>query len=250
MSEHHMIPLVFINLDKDAERRSRLEQELQRLHIAGKRLPAVWWKQLDAAQQTPLYSASLNHSQYYKPLVDGEKGCYASHIAAWEMLLSSDAPAMVVLEDDVRLDDTFVRAVDAIAAMQQPWDMVKLMGRPQEKVRSAVTLTEVHQLIQYRRVPSFTAGYVISRRGAQKLLQSRIPFGRPIDIDLRFWWENDLEILGVLPPPVLLDDTSLNTSITGRKPTTSWITRWRKLYMKWQLTRGNARHLAKRPLLR
>lgn len=244
-----MIPLVFINLEKDSERRNRLEQELQRLHVPGTRLPAVWWKQLDPTQQNPLYSATLNSKQYYKPLVDGEKGCYASHIAAWEMLLSSDAPAMVVLEDDVRLDDRFVQAVDAIAALQRPWDMVKLMGRTQEKVRSAVALTEVHQLIQYRRVPSFTAGYVISRRGAQKLLQSRVPFGRPIDIDLRFWWENNLEILGVLPAPVLLDDTSLDSSITGRKPTASWTTRWRKLCMKWQITRGNARHLATQPLL-
>lgn len=239
-----MIPLVFINLDKDAERRSRLEHELARLQVSGQRLPAIWWKLLDTKQQQALYDEALNAQQYYKPLVDGEKGCYASHIAAWRRLLNSDAPAMVVLEDDVRLDDAFAQVIDAITAMPHAWDMVKLMGREHEKVCSAVALTPTHQLIQYRRVPSFTAGYVISRNGAEKLLKSRIPFGRPIDIDLRFWWENDMQILGVQPPPVLLDDTSLDTSITGRKPSPSWTVRWRKLCMKWRLTQGNARHLS------
>lgn len=243
-----MIPLCFINLDKDTERRTRVESEFTRLSLQGERLPAIWWKQLPSAEQAALYSSELNSTQYYKPLVDGEKGCYASHISAWRMLLASDAPAMVVLEDDIRLDDSFAQAIEAIMAMPPSWDMVKLMGRPQEKIRATTALTDAHQLIQYRRVPSFTAGYVVSRQGAQKLLNSRVPFGRPIDIDLRFWWENDLQILGVLPAPVLLDDTSQESSITGRR-SSSWAVRWRKLQMKWQLTRGNARHLREqRPL--
>lgn len=245
-----MFPLCFINLDQDAERRERVERELARLQIDGQRLRAVWWKKLDAATQQKLYSEELNRHQYYKPLVDGEKGCYASHITAWRQLLASDAAAMVVLEDDVCLSDDFAQVVNALAAMERGWDMVKLMGRASEKVLHAVPLTEKHQLIQYRRVPSFTAGYVISRAGAEKLLHSRVPFGRPIDIDLRFWWENDLQVYGVLPAPVLLDDTSQNSSIAGRKPAASWATRWRKLAMKWQLTRGNARHLRTQPPLR
>lgn len=239
-----MPPIVFINLDKDMQRRERVEAEFTRLGLPGERLPAVWWKQRPAEEQAALYSQELNRAQYYKPLVDGEKGCYASHILAWRRLLESDAPALVVLEDDVVLDDSFAQAVQAIATLEQGWDMVKLMGRPQgEKIRSGVPLTPRHQLIQYRRVPSFTAGYVVSREGARKLLQSRVPFGRPIDIDLRFWWENDLRVLGVQPPVVRLDTTSEDSSIAGRKPPAGWATRWRKLAMKVRLTWGNARHL-------
>jgi len=237
-------PIVFINLDKDVQRRERVEAEFARLGLPGERLPAVWWKQLPAEEQAALYHPGLNHAQYYKPLVDGEKGCYASHILAWRQLLAGDAPALVVLEDDVVLDDGFAQAVRAIAALGGEWDMVKLMGRPHgEKIRSEASLTPQHRLVQYRRVPSFTAGYVVSRQGARKLLQSRVPFGRPIDIDLRFWWENGLNVLGVQPPVVRLDVTSEDSSIAGRKPPASWATRWRKLAMKARLTWGNARHL-------
>jgi glycosyl transferase family 25 len=243
-----MPPIVFINLEKDAQRRARVEAEFARLKLQGQRLPAVWWKQLPAPEQNRLYSADLNQHQYYKPLVDGEKGCYASHIAAWQQLLASDAEAMVVLEDDVVLDERFCEAVQAIVALQASqgtgWDMVKLMGRAQgEKVRAQRPLTAALALIEYRRVPSFTAGYVVSRDGARKLLASRVPFGRPIDIDLRFWWENDLQVLGVQPPVVHLDVTSEDSSIAGRKPPSDLRTRWRKLAMKLRLTWGNARHL-------
>ncbi|MEG1454031.1 MAG: glycosyltransferase family 25 protein [Comamonas sp.] len=134
------LPLVFVNLERDAERRARLEAELARLNLQGERLHAVWWADLPAAEQDALYSAQLNRAQYYKPLVNGEKGCYASHIQAWRQLLASDAPAMVVLEDDVRLDDRLAEGIAAIAALDSPWDMVKLLGRVQEKVEDRLSL--------------------------------------------------------------------------------------------------------------
>ena len=237
------LPLVFINLDKDSERRTRIEGQLAHLGLPGERLPAVWWKHLPPAEQSLLYSAERNHGLYYQPLVDGEKGCYASHIQAWRQLLASDAPALVVLEDDVRLTPQFADVVNAIAALQEPWDMVKLLGRDREKVRSQRPLVPGTALVDYSRVPSMTAGYVVSRAGAAKLLAHRQPFGRPIDVDLRFWWECDqLRILGVSPSAIALDDTSEVSSIWDTRDTLTPGQRWRKFTMKLALTLGNAWH--------
>lgn len=235
------LPLVFINLDKDSERRTRIEGQLAHLGLPGERLPAVWWKHLPPAEQSLLYSAERNHGLYYQPLVDGEKGCYASHIQAWRQLLASDAPALVVLEDDVRLTPQFADVVNAIAALQEPWDMVKLLGRDREKVRSQRPLVPGTALVDYSRVPSMTAGYVVSRAGAAKLLAHRQPFGRPIDVDLRFWWECDqLRILGVSPSAIALDDTSEVSSIWDTRDTLTPGQRWRKFTMKLALNVGNA----------
>ena len=244
------LPLVFINLDKDSERRTRIEGQLAHLGLPGERLPAVWWKHLPPAEQSLLYSAERNHGLYYQPLVDGEKGCYASHIQAWRQLLASDAPALVVLEDDVRLTPQFAEVVKAIAALQEPWDMVKLLGRDREKVRSQRTLVPGTALVDYSRVPSMTAGYVVSRAGAAKLLAHRQPFGRPIDVDLRFWWECDqLRILGVSPSAIALDDTSEVSSIWDTRDTLTPGQRWRKFTMKLALTLGNAWHRRRLPKL-
>ena len=244
------LPLVFINLDKDSERRTRIEGQLAHLGLPGERLPAVWWKHLPPAEQSLLYSAERNHGLYYQPLVDGEKGCYASHIQAWRQLLASDAPALVVLEDDVRLTPQFADVVNAIAALQEPWDMVKLLGRDREKVRSQRPLVPGTALVEYSRVPSMTAGYVVSRAGAVKLLAHRQPFGRPIDVDLRFWWECDqLRILGVSPSAIALDDTSEVSSIWDTRDTLTPGQRWRKFCMKLALTLGNAWHRRRLPKL-
>ena len=244
------LPLVFINLDKDSERRTRIEGQLAHLGLPGERLPAVWWKHLPPAEQSLLYSAERNHGLYYQPLVDGEKGCYASHIQAWRQLLASDAPALVVLEDDVRLTPQFADVVNAIAALQEPWDMVKLLGRDREKVRSQRPLVPGTALVDYSRVPSMTAGYVVSRAGAAKLLAHRQPFGRPIDVDLRFWWECDqLRILGGSPSAIALDDTSEVSSIWDTRDTLTPGQRWRKFTMKLALTLGNAWHRRRLPKL-
>lgn len=237
------LPIVFINLHRDAERRLRLVTALKQTPLKSQRFPAVWWADLPAEEMQCLYSDALNAQQYYKPLRNGEKGCYASHIGAWKLLLASDAPALVVLEDDVLLKPQFTEVIQAIAALQEPWDMVKLMGREREKVRSMRPLSAGTTLVDYSRVPSMTAGYVISRAGATKLLAHRQPFGRPVDVDLRFWWECDkLRILGVSPSAIALDDTSETSTIWLERDVLTLQQRWRKFTMKQALTWGNALH--------
>lgn len=244
------LPIVFINLDRDAERRTRLLSELKHVPMVSQRLPAVWWPDVPPEQADRWASDVLNARQYYKPLRNGEKGCYASHIEAWQQLLASDAPALVVLEDDVRLTPQFAEVVAAIAALNEPWDMVKLLGREREKVRSQRPLVPGTALVDYLRVPSMTAGYVVSRAGAAKLLAHRQPFGRPIDVDLRFWWEcDDLRILGVSPAAIALDDTSLVSTIWQERDRLTLQQRWRKFTMKCALTLGTLRHRHRLPRL-
>lgn len=239
-----MLPLVFINLDDADERRVRMQAQISKLPLHSKRLPAIRWANLSSIEQDRLYSLDLNKRQYYQPLTGGEKGCYASHISAWHELLSTEAPALIVLEDDVILTESFYPVIESIIKLRDSWDMVKLMGRhPKEKIYRKKKLNSTHKLIQYKRVPSHTAGYVVSRTGCKKLLGSRKPFGRPIDVDLRFWWENDMRILGVWPPVVRLDVTDNQTTITGRSSASTLSTPWRKIAMKTRLTLGNYRHL-------
>ena len=240
------IPVVYINLDSATERRRRLESEFLTHQISAERIDAVRWTSLSVEAQAKYYSSDLNEVQYHSPLVNGEKGCYASHIQAWRLLLSSKAEWMVVLEDDVRLKPGFDLVVQSVSELKIPWDMVKLIGRTEEKVRNKKFLGKDFQLIDYSRVPSYTAGYLVSRRGAEKMLASRIPFGRPIDVDLRFWWENDLIIYGVWPPVLALDETSDDSTIPGRKSSPTWVAKWRKFKMKTWLTVGNAIYSARR----
>jgi glycosyl transferase, family 25 len=233
------LPLVFINLDEDTQRRSAIEAACAAAGIAAERLAATRWTRLAPAQQAALYSAALNARQYFRPLLPGEMGCYASHIAAWRQLLASAAPALVVLEDDVKPAPGLADAVRAIAALAPDWDMVKLIGRAQEHPATRRPLGAHHELIAYRRVPSLTAGYVVSRRGSEKLLATRVPFGRPIDEDLRHWWEGRLVLRGVLPAAIEHADTGASSSIGVRQRETRVDLRFRKFLFKCRYTLAN-----------
>lgn len=240
------LPVVYINLDSDSDRRARLQSEFERLGLAAERFIATRWTELTQAEQDRLYSAALNAQQFHKPLVNGEKGCYASHLNAWRQLLDGPHPALVVLEDDVRPKNEFAAVIAAIAALPPGWDMIKLIGRDSEKLSSRRPLTPGFELVDYRRVPSLTAGYVVSRSGAQKLLASRVPFGRPIDVDLRHWWENDLRVQGVLPAAIVLDETSFQSSIGAKVSEAGLGAKFRKFRRKFGYTVLNAWHGARR----
>lgn len=238
-------PILFINLDRDAERCARMQAEFARHGLQGERLPGVLWAALAQSEQDALYSPALNARGFHKPLVNGEKGCYASHLKAWRWLLDSPHPAAVVLEDDVRLRGGFAAVLEALAASREPWDMVKLIGRAEigkrEKAGAQAPLCAGHGLLRYRRVPSLTAGYVISRRGAEKLLAKRIPFGRPVDVDLRYWWESEgLVMRGVSPAVIELDETSQDSSIGAKIAERSLGTKLRKAWLRMHYSLANA----------
>lgn len=229
-----MLPIVFINLDRDLLRRQALYAQLVHLGLSATRLPGVLWADLPSEVQRALYDPGLNAQTYPRPLVAGEKGCYASHLRAAKHLLASDAPAHIVLEDDVCLSDSFVDVVAAVALLPDGWDMIKFNSRDWEQPLARRGLCPGHELIAYRRVPSMGTGYAMSRRGAQKMLARRVPFGRPVDVDFRYWWECDWRVLGVMPGVVTLGAQAAKSSIWNERPDFQWSQRLRK----WRLQLG------------
>lgn len=223
-----------------------MESEFMAFHLDANRLDAVRWTALSSQEQCLMYSESLNQQQFHVPLVDGEKGCYASHHRAWDWLVTSGISAMVVLEDDVRLTPQFLAVISSLDTIDVEWDMIKLIGRKNEKIRTKKLLTDGIDLIEFKRIPSLTAGYIISREGAIKLTQNRKPFGRPIDVDLRHWWECDIRILGVSPACLLLDDTSFTSSIGQKNLNRSLRIRFKKFWNKTNMTFFNIFHSIRR----
>jgi glycosyl transferase, family 25 len=240
------LPIVYINLDDHTQRREAMQAEFDRLGIDAVRLSAVRWSGLPTAAQASLYSETLNARQYHAPLVAGEKGCYASHLLACRALLASPHPALVVLEDDVVLEARWPTTLRAIARKLDDVDIVKLIGRADENPRQRDTMLVnegvTTQWIHFERVPSLTAAQVITRRGAEKLLKTRLPFGRPIDIDQRHWWENGLCIRGVVPAIVRLSDHSESSSIGTKADESATRVKWKKFRWKLAYSLRNAWH--------
>ena len=235
--------IVVINLDVHTERWRESQARFAALHLSVTRLSAVNGQHLPICQREQLQDAGLNRRQHHKPLRPGEIGCYASHMAVWRQLLDTSAPMLAVFEDDIEPSPALPTVLRAIESAAPDWDLIKLFGRSRERVRERMTLAPQAELVAYHRVPSHTCAYVVSRRGAQKLLASRLPFGRPIDVDIRHWWENDLQVRGVLPYPVREAECSLTSTIDdGRRGVSSAPMRLHKLYLQLRYTLLNRYH--------
>jgi glycosyl transferase, family 25 len=209
---------VVINLAAHPQRWYETRSRFDAVNLAVERLEATDGRRLGTdrmhAHGATGYDAALNSSVFHKPLRPGEIGCYESHRAAWRRLLALGGRSLAVFEDDIEIDAPLAPLLRAIERLPMPWDMVKLFGREHERIAWQQPLSAPSSvpssassraaLVGYSRVPSHSCAYVVSREGARKLLATRARFGRPLDVDLRHWWENGLVVLGVQPYPVRL----------------------------------------------
>ena len=186
-----MLPVFYINLERDKERRSQIECELKQVNLGAIRIRAVG----------PL----LPHGIFAETLSAGEIGAYASHMKAWSTLLVSSHPHALVLEDDARVPGNLAELVDlTIDALPKDWDLVHLYDDEGRPARPLCPVGDDHKLVRHARVPRGCVGYLISRSGAQKLSRQELRCW-PVDTDFRRPWHFQLNSYGVRPPLVKHD---------------------------------------------
>jgi glycosyl transferase, family 25 len=234
-----------INLDSATARLEAATLSLKKVNCSFERVSAIRGAALTALEKNSLYSSQLNKQRYFQPMSDGEIGCYASHIHVWKLAHSKGLPYCLVLEDDLSVSDQLPAALGAIEQLPVGWDIIRLNTRANEAADARTPLLPGVDLIRFKRVPSRTTGYVISAAAIKKLLSLNSPFYRPIDIDMRYFWEFKLDMLGVSPALVTESELSLQSTIdrpakkSGALKTIGY--RWAKLIEQAKYTVANQR---------
>lgn len=157
-------------------------------------------------------------------LTPGEIGCYCSHLRIAQRIVAEELPCALILEDDAILYPGFADAVlRAVEALPAGWDVLHLSSLIKRTVIEVAPLNGGRSLIRHTRVPVNAAAYLLSNRGARKILNpmQRI---RPNDIDTLYWWLQDLDIYGVYPAPAFQDQEIESDvgHVQGVKETRSW----------------------------
>ena len=112
-----LLPVLYINLDQDKERRAHILETLAQDEDNLKLMRV-------AALEPPI---ALPGAAFADTLSVGEIGCYASHMKAWDALLASRSPFALVLEDDARVPPDLADLVhEMIAVLPKHWDLVHL----------------------------------------------------------------------------------------------------------------------------
>jgi GR25 family glycosyltransferase involved in LPS biosynthesis len=111
----------------------------------------------------------------------GMAGLYVSHVEVWKKVVASGAELALVLEDDAEITpDTLPRMNDVLRQLPPPgeWDVWIVGCLTVDAHRPAPGLDPaIHEVQEYYG----TQAYVISRRGAQRLLAQAYPMAVQID---------------------------------------------------------------------
>jgi glycosyl transferase, family 25 len=207
-----MLPAFCINLDRHTERRSFIEAQLVKAGIEAERFPGI-----DGAE---LPEWLRGYFPADCPLRPAQIGCIASHLAVMrKIVFEHPCGAALVLEDDAILPSDLRAVLDALLATLPPrWDIVRLCRPPKRAFRPLreLSTSRPHTLVRYSRIPVGAAGYLVSSTGALKLLRPR-HIRRPNDVEIAHPWLMDLDVYGVVPPPISQERVAVPSTVRGKR---------------------------------
>jgi glycosyl transferase, family 25 len=171
-----MMRTYVINLDRQTARWERIGQLLQGLEF--ERVSAV-----EGAGLSGLERRIRDVPRSPEELTRFERACALSHRNVWQHLLTSGASFACVLEDDVFLSPDFPQFVGQEGWIPPDADLVKIEAFSRRKLLLGREAAQ-YRGRSVRRLLSTnlgTAGYVVSAKGAEKLLAQTEILSRPID---------------------------------------------------------------------
>lgn len=159
------IQALVINLECSKKRLEFQKQQLETFGISFERIPALSAKELDDSTYVS------NSDSWERPLRRTEVACTMSHMLAWQKVLNSQKPFMI-LEDDALLSIHTKNLLNSLASWNN-YDCINLETRRKKKILSL----DKSQICENFRVSDLildrcgAAAYVLWPKGAAVLLE-------------------------------------------------------------------------------
>lgn len=220
------IPVFVINLERDQDRRSYMQGELDKLGIEAEFVPAVDGSRLHQS----VYQRYDQHKclrVYGVDMLPAEVGCYLSHYKLYERILDEDIETALILEDDLIFDRAFPQIINNFLKLQDiDWQILRLTTlrpkvanplRPKFIGRRLANIVPGHNLYRLKTHVLGAGAYLINQRGARTMVDYGRNFFMPIDHTMDRFWENGILPLVIRPFPAG-QRQDLSSSIGMRDP--------------------------------
>lgn len=217
LQHQQSFPVYVLNLDRSKERWESLSQQAVASGVTVQRVSAVDGKLLQSSEKAEFDEAAFQRD-HGKTVLPAEIGCYFSHLKALRMIVEQGDEIAVIVEDDVLFKPDFLPFMHEISAVSG-WDMIKMVNhrmtlfRPHLALKSGITLGRcMHGPF------GSSAAYVVTRNGAQKLLDALVPMHLPYDVALERGWAGDYRSFTTDRPLVDFSQQAVSTvSEQGRQ---------------------------------
>lgn len=209
---------VVINLPVAWERREAIGREFEKVGLDYEIRRAVDGFRLSEEESGSVDNETRNRLGYQE-MDKASLACLLSHTAVLESLVDSEDDMIAVFEDDAILHPDIVDVLAALEEQPEGFDVVKLQ-RSQDCRRAYFPVRPIlpeHTIGRLRFHDFGCYGYVITRDAARRILGL---FPRPVfEIDwiIPRYWENGLDHIYYLNPPVVFHNDSLPSYIEHQR---------------------------------
>lgn len=184
MNHSAQLPIFVLNMDRNPERLAAISKKLDGLGLSWERMPAIDARtapESDLARFVdptgPIYSMG-----------QGARACTAGHFLMWQKLLQTEAPAAIILEDDVDIAPELAYFVSAPALAPLGTDVIKLeihrMHHAEKTLAIGRKVYDFANGISAARLLSVhygTGAYLITRKAAEYLVNDLRRTNMPVD---------------------------------------------------------------------
>ena len=184
------IQAYYISLEKAEDRRKRLLPLLEKLRIPFEWIVAVYGKELPRPEKDKVTDKEIFRALMGKNIVDGEIGCYLSHLKAWKTFLQSKHSYALIIEDDASFNPVELnKVVNELIANNDKWDYVNLDPWRTTNARAIKNISDKFCLMVPKQRVWLTTCQLINRKAAASLIQRALPIKMPVDHFVYRSWE-------------------------------------------------------------
>lgn len=225
-----------ISLNNVLDRREHIKKEFEKATLAFQFFDAL------RPKEGKEFLVAISPNCDLTLLSPGEIACLASHIALWKKLIESKDEYLIAFEDDVFLGEGIADFLCELSINLKDIDLVKLETFQEKvllgKAEKHVSNRSLHDL---RSNHSGTAGYLITRSGATKLLNFLFSEKQIMPADHYMFEETlrkkEIKVIQVLPglciqEKVLFKECSLSNSLDQARNSWTRIKRKRSIWIK------------------
>jgi len=207
------LPIFVISLQKSKRRRERSSEILTKLSLDFEFVDAVDGMCLTQHQIEENYDAESNILKFKRPMTRPEIGCYRSHRAIWKKMQTENIAIALILEDDFDVKGPLADICNAVLKLDLKNCLVKFNNQKFSTKHIIGNITENATLFCPASVQGLTTGYLLDNFGASNLLLNSAKFSRPVDMDIKHWWEMGINVLAVHPNLIFERNKKIDSSI-------------------------------------
>lgn len=211
--QNRTLPALAINLARSSERWSQISATVAGSGVVLERIDAIDGSTIAPADRVDF--DEVRFARYHGRLVlDGEYGCYLSHLSALQNVVDRGHPVAIICEDDIGFTRGVAERVASLFEAVPEMELVKLINHRTAGFVSHGRSPLGDEFGRCIHGPQGSAAcYAVSLSGARKLLAVLRPMWLPYDVAFDRGWSTGVNTYTTRVPLVDFLGNSMETTI-------------------------------------